>query len=100
VDGIEIPGYEFPVAKGSKDGSVKDIQKALIDMGYLDDVADGIYGNNTENAIIAYCDDYNATLLQQNPMAVLCEYDGYLSEELYVQIKKDYILWMEDDIAA
>lgn len=103
VDGIEVPAYDYPVAKGQKHAAVKDVQKALIDMGYLDDVADGIYGNKTEAAIVAYCEAYNVEIETINLLATKetelllpLEYDGYIDEILYVQIMKDYIEYLDE----
>ena len=36
---------------GSKGEAVRELQQALIDLGYLRGTADGIFGNNTENAV-------------------------------------------------
>lgn len=103
VDGIEIPCYDFPVAKGTKGSAIKDIQEALIYMGYLNDVADGIFGTKTENAIIAYCVAFNADLLTTvrdnityESDAKMLEYDGYIDEQIYICIIKDYALLIEE----
>ena len=101
IDGIEIPCYDFPVAKGTRGDAVKDIQEALIYMGYLDDTADGIYGNKTENAIIAYCGAFNVsrfTVYQEGnaPYADMLEYDGYIDERIYVCIIKEYTALLEN----
>lgn len=40
--------------KGSKGDEVKEIQERLIDLGYLSGAADGIFGNQTEEAIKAF----------------------------------------------
>ena len=42
------------LARGDRGDDVATIQRRLIDMGYLNDVADGIFGKNTQNAVIAY----------------------------------------------
>ena len=42
------------LAKGDRGDDVTAVQRKLIDMGYLNDVADGIFGKNTQNAVIAY----------------------------------------------
>ena len=36
---------------GSKGDEVRELQQALIDLGYLGGTADGVFGNNTENAV-------------------------------------------------
>ena len=36
---------------GSKGEEVRELQQALIDLGYLKGTADGVFGNNTENAV-------------------------------------------------
>ncbi len=36
---------------GSRGEEVRELQQALIDLGYLRGTADGIFGNNTENAV-------------------------------------------------
>ena len=42
------------MAKGSRGENVAAVQRRLIELGFLDDVADGIFGRNTENAVIAF----------------------------------------------
>ena len=37
--------------KGSRGNAVKNIQQKLIDLGYLDGKADGVYGSMTEEAV-------------------------------------------------
>ena len=46
---------DLPLKIGSKSTTVKDIQKALIATGYLNDKADGIFGKNTDAAIARFC---------------------------------------------
>ena len=40
--------------KGSNGPSVKNLQQALIDLGYLTDKADGNFGSNTHNAVVQF----------------------------------------------
>lgn len=40
--------------KGSKGSDVQKLQQRLIELGYLNDRADGSYGNNTKNAVSAF----------------------------------------------
>jgi len=42
------------IAKGSKGDAVKAIQSRLIELGFLSGAADGIFGNGTEKAVIAF----------------------------------------------
>lgn len=42
------------LSKGSRGDDVKRMQQKLIDLGYLNDAADGTYGNNTANAVYAF----------------------------------------------
>ena len=42
------------MARGDRGDEVAAVQRKLIDLGYLNDVADGIFGKNTQNAVIAY----------------------------------------------
>ena len=55
--------YFFPAARayedstlynGSRGEEVREIQQALIDLGYLNGSADGVFGNKTENAVRAF----------------------------------------------
>ena len=39
------------LCNGSRGDDVRELQQALIDLGYLKGSADGIFGNNTENAV-------------------------------------------------
>lgn len=41
------------LSSGSRGDDVRALQERLIELGYLDDTADGIFGNNTANAISA-----------------------------------------------
>ena len=41
------------LTSGSRGDDVRALQERLIELGYLDDTADGIFGNNTANAISA-----------------------------------------------
>ena len=44
--------YDYATLRhGSKGEEVRKLQQALIDLGYLGGTADGIFGNNTENAV-------------------------------------------------
>ena len=51
-EGEEIIHYQR-LSSGSRGDAVKNLQQRLIDLGYLDDSADGILGGNTVNAIRA-----------------------------------------------
>lgn len=42
------------LSKGSRFSKVTELQQALIDAGYLDDAADGIFGSRTEAAVMAW----------------------------------------------
>lgn len=42
------------LSRGSRFSGVKELQQALIDSGYLDDKADGIFGSRTEAAVMAW----------------------------------------------
>ena len=44
----------LPVSKGSTGDTVKKIQEKLIELGFLADIADGQFGNNTEQAVKAF----------------------------------------------
>lgn len=46
-------GY-VTLRKGSSGADVKALQQALIDLGYLTDEADGVYGSNTQNAVVQF----------------------------------------------
>lgn len=50
IDGTETPGT---LKNGSRGEEVKKLQQKLLDMGLLNDVVDGIYGNNTAAAVSA-----------------------------------------------
>ena len=39
---------------GSQGEEVRELQQALIDLGFLKGTADGVFGNNTENAVRAF----------------------------------------------
>ena len=43
---------------GCRGEKVKELQQALIDLGFLKGKADGIFGNNTENAVRAFQKKY------------------------------------------
>ena len=43
-----------PLRKGSSGPSVKKLQQALIDLGYLTGNADGSFGSNTHNAVVQF----------------------------------------------
>ena len=56
---VTLPDYnyedvEYDRKKGDSDDVVKKIQKRLIKLGYLDDKADGEYGNKTKAAVKAF----------------------------------------------
>ena len=48
--------------KGSKGDDVAALQRSLITLGYLEGAADGIFGNMTQQAVIALQSDYSLTL--------------------------------------
>lgn len=48
-----VPGYA-EIRKGAKGEDVVALQERLIELGFLDDVADGAFGKNTEKALIAF----------------------------------------------
>ena len=49
---------EKPLAKkGSKGDTVKEIQEKLIELGFLDDKADGVFGSNTKQAVELFQED-------------------------------------------
>lgn len=50
LDGLDISKYTT-LQNGSRGDEVKALQQRLIDLFYLDDKADGIYGNNTKKAV-------------------------------------------------
>lgn len=62
---------------GSRGEEVRNAQQALIDLGYLGGKADGIYGNNTANAVKAYQRDHG--------YAETGEIDGVLYREICEQ---------------
>ena len=41
------------LVKGDRNDEVKALQERLVELGYLSDTADGIFGSNTESAIRA-----------------------------------------------
>ena len=47
---------------GSKGEDVRELQQALIELGYLKGTADGIFGNNTENAVRKFQKDNRLTV--------------------------------------
>ena len=51
-EGVEPIQYER-LANGSRGDAVQKLQERLVELGYLDDTADGIFGANTGNAISA-----------------------------------------------
>jgi len=51
---VAAPEHEYPLLeRGSRGDAVKALQERLIALGYLSDTADGIFGGNTETAILA-----------------------------------------------
>lgn len=50
LDGLDTSMY-ITLQKGDKSDSVKALQQRLIDLHYLNDQADGSYGNNTKKAV-------------------------------------------------
>lgn len=49
------------LSKGQVSNDVKDLQNNLITLGYLSGTADGAFGKNTENAVIAFQKKYGLT---------------------------------------
>ena len=58
--GIWLFAQSFPAAlayesstlfNGSRGEDVRELQQALIDLGFLKGTADGVFGNKTENAV-------------------------------------------------
>ena len=52
--GCTAPAFAYEsttLYNGSKGEDVRELQQALIDLGYLSGTADGVFGNNTENAV-------------------------------------------------
>lgn len=49
------------LSKGQVSSDVKDLQNNLISLGYLTGKADGVFGKNTENAVIAFQKEYGLT---------------------------------------
>ena len=45
---------KYVLKRGDKNEDVRQLQKRLIELGYLNDSADGDFGPKTENAVIAY----------------------------------------------
>ncbi len=55
----QFPQYAFGLESttlfnGSRGEEVRELQQALIDLGYLKGKADGVFGNNTENAVRSF----------------------------------------------
>ena len=56
------PLSEIPtLKKGDKSDDVAEVQRGLITLGYLEDDADGAYGNVTKKAVNAFQKDYGLT---------------------------------------
>lgn len=51
---VPTPAPPRTMKKGLNGEDVKRLQQALIDLGYLHDVADGAFGANTENAVVMF----------------------------------------------
>ena len=74
--GEDTNGYSI-LQKGMSGREVKALQEALIELGFLTGSADGVFGNGTENAVIAFQqkNDYPATgIMDANIQAFL--YNG------------------------
>ena len=65
--GVLLLAWQMPSARaygsntlynGCRGEKVKELQQALIDLGFLKGKADGIFGNNTENAVRAFQKKY------------------------------------------
>lgn len=73
VDYDYIPN-DLPVKMGSQGKTVQNVQAALIELEYLNDVADGIFGKNTQTAVSDFC------------IAKGIFYLGEVDEDLYSEI--------------
>ncbi len=93
--GLTISAAADTLKRGSKGDDVKRVQTWLIDLGYLDDVADGAFGRKTEAAVKAFQktigakQDGRLTDEQQDRLLILwgdvtgiMEGDGLSPEEL------------------
>lgn len=67
------------LSKGAKGPAVEELQQVLINQGYLDDAADGIYGDKTEAAVSAF---QKSNGLQENGIV-----DGETQTAIYRQEK-------------
>ena len=65
------------LSRGSRFSSVKELQQALIDSGYLDDKADGIFGSRTEAAVMVWQADKD---LEQTGVVTPEQLEKILSE--------------------
>ncbi len=84
---ISINAYAFDnLEKGSAGEAVKEVQEALIDLGYLAGSADGQFGAMTEEAIKAY----------QSANAI--EATGIVDETTYEKIKASLEEYMSENI--
>ena len=72
---------ELPLKKGSRGEAVKVVQQALIDAGYLNDRADGIFGNNTNYAAASFCEAEGIL------------YSGSIDADIYIAIFENGFGW-------
>ena len=88
------------IQKWQKGDAVKDIQEKLISLGYLDDVADGIYGPKTEAAVAAFQKDkgFDATgIVGEATFGALNEASGAEAPEgAAVDYAADFPSWNPD----
>lgn len=85
------------MAVGSKGISVEELQQQLIDLGYLTGLADGDFGNGTQNAVTAFQKDVGL------PVTGIVDYDTYEALFSGEEVKTDYsddIGYVYDDIMA
>ena len=50
---LAVPCAQAELSRGSKGDEVRQLQRMLIDLGFLDDVADGIFGKKTQSGVKA-----------------------------------------------
>lgn len=70
---IELP-IDLPYKRGDVGGNIKEMQERLIELGYLNDIADGIFGIKTEAAVRCFAEDYEF------------EPNGIIEEDTYIAI--------------
>ena len=75
TDCNDCTDYVLPLKKGDRGDAVEDLQEALNDQGYDCGKADGIFGNNTENALEDWQEDHGYEPDGQEAF-LLTEYGG------------------------